>query len=59
MMAKKPEPVDMSREAIVARIDELGQLYKLGMYLVEIGRAAGLNDGVGRRPVRAPRRREH
>lgn len=57
MTAKKPEPVDMSRGAIIARIDELGQLYKLGMYLVEIGRAAGWNDGVGR-SIRAPGRRE-
>lgn len=48
MTAKRPEPVDMSRDAIVARIEELRQLYKLGLYLVEIGRAAGLNDGLGK-----------
>lgn len=48
MTTKTSKPVDMSREAITARLEDVRQLYKLGMSLVEAGRAAGLNDGVGR-----------
>lgn len=51
-MTKKPEGVDMSREAVTARLEDVRQLYKLGIYLVEVGRAAGLNDGIGKRPKR-------
>ena len=48
MRTKTAEPVDMSRAAVTARLEDVRQLYKLGMSLVEAGRAAGLNDGVGR-----------
>ena len=48
MMTKKRELVDMSREAITARLEDVRQLYRLGISLVEAGRAAGLNDGLGK-----------
>ncbi len=47
MTTKTAERVDMSRAAITARLEDVRQLYKLCMSLVEAGRAAGLNDGVG------------
>jgi len=47
-MTKKREGVDMSREAITARLEDVRQLYRLGIYLVEVGRVAGLNDGIGK-----------
>jgi hypothetical protein len=53
MKTKTAEPVDMSRAAITARLEDVRQLYKLCMSLVDAGRAAGLNDGVGR-TVRTP-----
>lgn len=47
-MTTKNEPVDMSPAAITARLEDVRQLYKLCMSLVEAGRAAGLNNGVGK-----------
>lgn len=38
----------MSPAAITARLEDVRQLYKLCMSLVEAGRAAGLNNGVGK-----------
>ncbi|MDB4961710.1 MAG: hypothetical protein JWP01_1709 [Myxococcales bacterium] len=50
-MKTRAESVDMSRAAITARLEDVRQLYKLCMSLVEAGRAAGLNGGVGRGPA--------
>jgi len=47
-MTKSPDQVDMSPEAVARRLETVRQLYKLCMSLVEAGRAAGLNNGVGK-----------
>lgn len=49
-MTRTPSTIDMSPDAIAARLEDVRELYKLCMALVEAGRAAGLNDGVGRPP---------
>lgn len=49
-MTTKTDSVDMSPQAIAARLEDVRALYKLCMSLVAAGRAAGLNDGVGKPP---------
>jgi len=42
-MTNKADAVDMSRAAITARLEDVRQLYRLGMSLFAAGRAAGLH----------------
>lgn len=50
----KRKDVDMSPAAIARRLEDVRQLYRLGMSLVEAGRAAGLNRGIGRPGSKPP-----
>jgi hypothetical protein len=42
-MTTKPRQVDMSPTAVARRIEDIRQLYRLGMSLMRAGREAGLH----------------